>query len=129
MNFSEFFAEGQNMGQIILFAIVFIACWNLEHFFGVSKASYNKWKHLVTNFLFILPGGIMQLILGFLFVKVLLWENANGFGLLPRLNIASNWSQIIVSFVVLDFFYYLYHLFMHKVNIAWRFHENIQEKL
>jgi sterol desaturase/sphingolipid hydroxylase (fatty acid hydroxylase superfamily) len=121
MNLSHYFAEGQNIWQVLLFAVVFLVCWNLEYLFGVTK-DYNKWKHSFTNALFIIPGGLMQLALGAIFVKVLLWENANGIGLLPRLNMSSNWQQIIVSFIVLDLFYWGYHFFMHKIGFAWRFH-------
>ncbi len=121
MNFSHFFADGQNVWQLILFAITFLVCWNLEYLFGVTK-DYNKWKQSFTNAMFIIPGGLMQLALGTVFIAVIKWENANGVGLLPRLNIMSNWQQIVVTFIVLDLFYWAYHFFMHKLNFAWRFH-------
>ncbi len=121
MNLSKFFAEGPNATQWGLFAVVFLICWNLEYLFGVSK-NYNKWKHAWTNLKFILPGGIMQMLLGFIFAKVLWWENANGIGALPFFNCLGNWQQIVVTFIVLDFFYWLYHFLMHKVGFAWRFH-------
>jgi sterol desaturase/sphingolipid hydroxylase (fatty acid hydroxylase superfamily) len=121
MNISKIFADGPNLVQWILFAVTFIVCWNLEYLFGVSK-NYNKWKQSLTNILFAPFGALMQFLLGFVFVKVLWWENANGYGILPRLNIMSNWQQIAVSFIVLDFFYWVYHYLMHKVGFAWRFH-------
>jgi sterol desaturase/sphingolipid hydroxylase (fatty acid hydroxylase superfamily) len=121
MNISHYFANGQSVLQVVLFAITFLVCWNLEHLFGVTK-NYNKWKQSLTNAMFIIPGGIMQVLLGTVFVLVIKYENENGIGLLPRLNIMSNWQQIIVTFIVLDLFYYLYHYFMHKLKFAWRFH-------
>jgi sterol desaturase/sphingolipid hydroxylase (fatty acid hydroxylase superfamily) len=117
----QFFGEGQNLAQILLFGIVFLFCWNLEHFFGVSK-DYNKWKHSLTNLMFMIPGGIMQLLLGIVFVKVLLLENAQGIGFLPKFGFTSNFSQILISFVFLDLCYWLYHFLMHKIKFAWRFH-------
>jgi sterol desaturase/sphingolipid hydroxylase (fatty acid hydroxylase superfamily) len=121
MTLQEFFGEGQNLTQVALFAITFLACWNLEHFFGVSD-NYNRWKHGFTNLLFVIPGGISQLILGIIFVKVLLWENTNNIGLLPKFGVTSTWMQILISYLFLDLMYWLYHFFMHKVNFAWRFH-------
>jgi sterol desaturase/sphingolipid hydroxylase (fatty acid hydroxylase superfamily) len=119
----NFFGEGQNLMQVGLFALVFLICWNLEHIFGVSKHhDYNKWKHTFTNSLFMIPGGLMQLFLGIIFVKVLILENQEGYGLLPKLGFTSNGAQIAITFVFLDLMYWLYHFLMHKVGFAWRFH-------
>jgi sterol desaturase/sphingolipid hydroxylase (fatty acid hydroxylase superfamily) len=121
MQTPSLFAEGQNQIHFILFAIVFLVCWNLEHLFGVSK-DYNKWKHSFTNAMFIIPGGILQVILGFIFIKVLNHENLIGFGMLNKLGLTLVWQQIICTFIFLDFTYWLYHFLMHKIAFTWRFH-------
>jgi sterol desaturase/sphingolipid hydroxylase (fatty acid hydroxylase superfamily) len=123
MVLEQFFGDTQNQStQVILFGIVFLVCWNLERLYGVSKGDYDRQKHAFTNLLFILPGLVMQSLLGIVFLKVLLHENANNIGLLPYFNINSNLWQMVITFIVLDFFYWIYHFLMHKIKFAWRFH-------
>lgn len=121
MNFITFFNESNKVYQTMVFMLVFLVCMNLEHFFGVSDKSI-KFKNVRTNLLFILPGFIFQNALGILFVKILLWENLCHFGLLGYLGISTFLGQIVFSFIVIDFFYWVYHFFMHKFGIVWRFH-------
>ena len=121
MHIQPFFSHGEDAAQILIFAAIFILCWNLENVFGVTK-SYQKWKHDITNGLFILPGAILQFILGFWFVRALLYENANGFGLVKMLKIKTTVGQVAFVFIFLDLVYYAYHYFMHKLKPVWRFH-------
>jgi sterol desaturase/sphingolipid hydroxylase (fatty acid hydroxylase superfamily) len=121
MNLEVFLAEQNKYLQVSVFLVIFIACWNLEHFFGVTD-KYNKWKHLRTNALFVLPGFILQTLLGFIFIKVLLYERQMGYGLFDTIGLTSATGQLIFTFVFLDFLYWLYHFLMHKIKVAWRFH-------
>ncbi|MEP7268611.1 MAG: sterol desaturase family protein [Saprospiraceae bacterium] len=121
MNVSDFFLQGQTTVQFLLFSLVFIISWNLENIFGVTE-EYNKWKHSKTNILFMIPGGILQIMIGLIFAKMVLFENNRSIGFLPQWGINSSWKQLVISFVVLDFFYWLYHFLMHKIKLAWRFH-------
>lgn len=101
MEVSNFFSHGQSPAQLAIFITIFILCWNLENIFGVT-ANYGKWRHDRTNFLFMLPGALSQMLLGVLFVKVLSYENIHGLGLLPMLHLDSTFDQIVVVFIVLD---------------------------
>lgn len=117
----DFLDESHKVLQLSVFIIVFLTCLNLEYFFGVSERNV-RFKNLRTNFLFIFPGFIFQTVIGILFMKVLILENLHGFGLLNFMGIKSLIGQMVVSFIVLDFFYWLYHYLMHKMKFTWRFH-------
>ncbi len=121
MRFADFFSHGQSPAQLAIFVAVFLLCWNLERFFGVTT-NYRRWRHDRTNFWFVLPGGLMQLALGLVFVRGLVYVNGHGLGLLERWGVTGAAGQIAASFVVWDFFYYVYHVVMHKVKPVWRFH-------
>lgn len=105
---------------MMIFTTVFIVCWNIENIFGVTE-NYRKMQHDATNFGFILPGAVIQLLLGVVFVRFLAFENLNGYGLLAKLGFGT-FGQVATVFVVLDFTYYLYHFLMHKIKSVWRFH-------
>ncbi len=115
------FEHGANPTQYLIFAVIFTLCWNIENIYGVTK-DYQKWKHDKTNAMFVLPGAILQFVLGLVFVKVLQYENDNNMGLLHKLDFTSDKAQIIFSFIFLDLTYYIYHYLMHKVKIVWPFH-------
>lgn len=120
MEIADFFSHGQNAAQLMIFTAVFIVCWNLENYYGVTE-NYRKIQHDATNFAFMLPGALVQLLLGVTFVRVLNYENTYQLGLIQKLhsNIA---GQVMAVFVVLDLTYYLYHFLMHKIKYVWRFH-------
>jgi sterol desaturase/sphingolipid hydroxylase (fatty acid hydroxylase superfamily) len=120
-HFSEMFADGQNPTQLFIFVLIFMFCWNIENIYGVTK-DYRKWSHDFTNAMFVLPGALLQAALGYIFVRVLLYENANQIGLLHKLSLTSDKAQIIFSFIFLDLTYYIYHYLMHKVKLVWPFH-------
>ena len=121
MNVSQFFAQGQDVQQFAFFFVVFLLCWNIENIYGVTK-DYSKWRHSLTNFMFVLPGAVMQALLGLLFVKVLLYENAHDLGLIHAFGKVSTLGEIAIVFVVLDFTYWGYHYIMHKFKAFWPFH-------
>lgn len=116
-----FFNENNKILHLGVFMVIFLACLNLEYFFGVSEEKM-RFKNLRTNFLFIFPGFVFQSVLGIIFMKVLVFENAHHYGLLNFLGIKSLTGQLTASFIVLDFFYWLYHWLMHKIKFTWRFH-------
>jgi sterol desaturase/sphingolipid hydroxylase (fatty acid hydroxylase superfamily) len=116
-SFQEFFALGKDGEHLVLFVAVFLLFWNIENIYGVTK-DYKKWSHDKTNYLFIIPGGILQAILGFVFVKIILYENSIQFGISKY----NTLTQIVIVFVVLDLTYYIYHFLMHKLKSVWKFH-------
>ena len=103
MSIHEFFDFEHTLINIVFFAVLFFICWNLENIFGVTT-NYSKWKHSAINFWFIIPGGILQGILGYYFLKFI-----------PI-------TQLVIVFIVLDLAYYVYHVIMHKFKKIWRFH-------
>ncbi|MCP9768350.1 sterol desaturase family protein [Lacihabitans sp. LS3-19] len=116
-----FLDEHHKTIQLSIFMGVFLVCLNIEYFFGVTEKSL-KFKNFRTNLLFIIPGFIFQTLLGFIFMDVLVFENIHNYGFLHYIGITSVVAQLIISFVFLDFFYWLYHFLMHKIAIVWRFH-------
>jgi sterol desaturase/sphingolipid hydroxylase (fatty acid hydroxylase superfamily) len=121
MNSTTFFNEDHKIFQGLAFMVVFLICLNLEYLFGVSDKKV-KFKNIRTNLMFVLPGFVFQNVLGIIFLKVLIWENSNAIGLLDYFNIRTLFGQLVISFIVLDFFYWLYHFLMHKFSFVWRFH-------
>jgi sterol desaturase/sphingolipid hydroxylase (fatty acid hydroxylase superfamily) len=116
-SFQDFFELGKDGAHLALFVAIFLIFWNIENIYGVTK-DYKKWSHDKTNYLFIIPGGILQAILGFVFVKIILFENSIHFGIAKF----DDFTQIVLVFVVLDFTYYIYHFLMHKLKAVWKFH-------
>lgn len=121
MHISNFFSGDHQPAQVFIFVVLFLLCWNFENFFGVSE-HYRRWQHDRTNFIFLLPGAFSQLFFGWLFIKGLLFAQANHTGLLEYWDITSPLKQLVVSFVIWDFYYYVYHVAMHKWKFGWRFH-------
>ena len=117
MSIHEFFDFEHTLINIAFFAVLFFICWNLENIFGVTT-NYKKWKHSAINFWFIIPGGILQGILGYYFLKFILIENSLHYGVIKYNTI----TQLVVVFIVLDLAYYVYHVIMHKFKKIWRFH-------
>ncbi len=117
MSVQNFFSN-QNPGiVIIIYTMLFLICWNLENIYGVTR-KYKKWKHSSTNFWFIISGGLLQGMIGYIFVNMLLYENDLKYGL----STYSPMVQGLVVFIVLDFTYYIYHVVMHHYKKMWRFH-------
>jgi sterol desaturase/sphingolipid hydroxylase (fatty acid hydroxylase superfamily) len=50
------------------------------------------------------------------------WEQTSITGLLSGLNERSPWLAGLITFLVLDFYIYWWHRFMHTWSVGWRFH-------
>jgi sterol desaturase/sphingolipid hydroxylase (fatty acid hydroxylase superfamily) len=117
----NFFNQNHQNIQSGIFVAVFLACWFLEYY--VSDSSFfPKKKHVLNNFLFSLSGAVIQVLVSVVFLKIILFENANNIGLIPYLNFKSGYLNILFAFIFLDFTYWLYHFLMHKIPVLWRFH-------
>ena len=117
MFIQDFFSHPHQLVEVFIYTLLFLICWNLENIFGVTS-DYKKWKHCSTNFYFILSGGLVQAFIGYFFIRIILFENHLHYGLV-------RWSpamQVVLSFIFLDFIYYVYHVLMHKFKTVWRFH-------
>jgi sterol desaturase/sphingolipid hydroxylase (fatty acid hydroxylase superfamily) len=108
--------------EIIIFSLLLFICWNIENLAGLAT-DYKKWKHAYLNGKFILIGIIPQFITGLFFVKIMQWTLVHHFGLLYHLPYMNHpFILFIISFVLLDFGEYVYHVIMHKIDSLWKFH-------
>lgn len=123
MIFSEdFILRYGHTGQLIAFIILFVGIWNFENIRGFLM-HYSKWRHAFANAPFSLSNLPGQIVLGLLFIKVTDWCASNQFGLLYLLsdNIKPSY-WFLLSFIMLDFGEYVYHILMHRVKRLWMFH-------
>ncbi|WP_435357704.1 sterol desaturase family protein [Emticicia sp. SJ17W-69] len=104
---------------VLFFAIFFT--WNFENILAFHF-NYSKWKHAFTNASFMLWDAPVQLLLGFLFNLLLVWNENHPFGIINHLGIQNPVLLFIISFLLLDFFEYVYHVIMHKFHAFWLFH-------
>ena len=117
-----FLSHTSNETQAFIFATVLFVCWNIENLAGLV-ADYRKWNHAFLNAKFVLTGIIPQFVMSLFFVKTMQWTSIHHFGLLyhlPYMNYP--FVLFIVSFIILDFGEYIYHVIMHKVKRLWMFH-------
>ncbi|MFZ6025372.1 MAG: sterol desaturase family protein [Bacteroidota bacterium] len=108
--------------QLWVFLLLFVASWNIENIAG-TLINYKKWKHAFTNLPFIFTSIPGQLLLGMAFIKIIAWSTQHQFGLLylfPKS--VSPLLLFFMSFIMLDFGEYIYHVIMHKVKRLWMFH-------
>ncbi len=121
-NIISYFSNAPDSHRIaILFLSIFIL-WNLENLFAIAK-DYNKWKHSFTNGKFVFIAAPIQLLMGFVLIFCLNWTEASHFGILQiSFFQQSSLLLFIASFLFLDFFEYVYHVLMHKINRLWMFH-------
>ena len=118
----NFITHSSQQIQLVLFVSILFICWNIENITGLISG-YKKWKHAFLNVPFIFTNIPSQFILGVAFVKTIEWTGAHHFGLnyvLPGLQ--NNLLLFVVSFLLLDFGEYIYHVIMHKVKRLWMFH-------
>lgn len=108
--------------QVILFAVLITSIWVAEVIFCVDKLAA-KWRHAVTNFLFMFSALPIQLLLTFFVVAISNWAGVHSWGILSFLPLHGHVVLFyIVSFLLLDFFEYTYHIIMHKTGLLWKFH-------
>jgi sterol desaturase/sphingolipid hydroxylase (fatty acid hydroxylase superfamily) len=117
----QFFDQNNQILQSSIFIIVFLLCWSLEHFHGITAVNSKK-KHFINNVLFSVFGALVQLAIGLVFLKSIQFEQENGLGLIHYWGVTSNLGQLLIAFIFLDFTYWLYHFLMHKIPVLWRFH-------
>jgi len=117
-----FFSHSSGETEALIFSGLLLVCWNIENLAGLG-ADYRKWNHAFLNAKFIVTGTIPQFIMGIFFVKTMQWTGLYRFGLLYHLPYMKHpFVLFIVSFILLDFGEYVYHVIMHKINRLWMFH-------
>jgi sterol desaturase/sphingolipid hydroxylase (fatty acid hydroxylase superfamily) len=77
--------------------------------------------HLAPNIALTLVTFATNAVFSAVLVLALVWSEARGVGLLPRLALHPMMAGIIVV-VALDFTFYVAHVAMHRVPVLWRFH-------
>lgn len=117
----DFITHSSQQIQLVLFLGSLFVCWNIENIAGLTLG-YKKWKHAFLNVPFIFTNIPGQFILGVAFVKTIQWTGAHHFGITYLFNQKNNFVLFAVSFLVLDFGEYVYHVIMHKVKRLWMFH-------
>lgn len=109
--------------QIILFFCVLLFFWILE-FFYFSENIKPKLSHTFLNakfLFFVIP---VQFSLSVLVLFAANYIEVKNWGLMFLLPISKNsFLFFIISFVILDFFDFLYHFMMHKTPLFWKFHQ------
>jgi sterol desaturase/sphingolipid hydroxylase (fatty acid hydroxylase superfamily)/uncharacterized protein (DUF2147 family) len=118
-----YFNNAPDSHRVILMLVSIFIFWNIENIMGLGL-QYKKWRHAFfnTSFLFItLP---IQALFSFLSVWAYHWVSLHPhFGLFHFLPFMQNvWVECIVTFIVFDFFEYVYHILMHKYRPLWLFH-------
>ncbi len=117
----EYFNHVPDSHRIALLFFALFFTWNFENILSF-RASNNKWKHALINVSFVLWAAPVQFILGLVFNQLLSWNENNKLGLINHLGIQNPLLLFIISFFILDFFEYVYHVVMHKFHFFWLFH-------
>ena len=121
-NLIEYFSVEHDTHRLLLLVCSIFIFWNIENIIAITN-DYKKWKHALTNSLFVFLAAPVQFLLGYALVKVIHWESINQIGLLYKLPLQNApVFQLVFAFIFLDFFEYVYHVIMHKVKRLWMFH-------
>lgn len=105
------------MNRIILLSLLTMTLYSLEYLFKFrDDSNENRWKHSLTNFLFVALSSI--LIRALLFVLV--YFNIDFFSL--KLFTLPNYLNFLY-FIILDFFIYLQHVLSHRLDWFWALHK------
>ncbi|WP_158237896.1 sterol desaturase family protein [Emticicia sp. TH156] len=118
----DYFSHAPDWHRVLILTSSIFLFWNIENFFGVTR-NYPKWKHALLNTFFALPAIPVQLLLGIILLKTIDFDTKNHFGLMFWLPLIKNQFYIfLITFIVLDFCEYTYHILMHHVKTLWKFH-------
>ena len=100
---------------------IFVILFLLESKFQLRKRVQNKWKRIVINLIVSIPAFAL---LRLLFLPVMMWiaeENQSW-----QIGLNYLWYAIVInsilSFLLLDYSNYLWHILLHKLPFMWRFH-------
>jgi len=118
-----YFNNAPDSHRVLLMLVSIFIFWNIENIMGLGL-QYKKWKHAFFNTSFLLITLPIQAIFSFLSVwayhQVSLHTHFGLFHFIPFIQNA--WVECIITFVVFDFFEYIYHIIMHKSKSLWLFH-------
>ncbi len=118
-----YFNNAPDSHRVILMLVSIFLFWNIENMIGLGL-QYKKWKHAFFNTSFLLITLPIQSVFSFLSVNAYRWAGLHPhvglFHYIPFMHHA--WFECLVTFIVFDFFEYVYHILMHKSKRLWLFH-------
>lgn len=118
----KIFQDHLTLIQVSLYAGVISILWFAEVFASINPWR-NKLKHTSVNLLFIFTALPIQLAVTLVVLLISDWTISHHWGILFILPYAhSIWIKYVFGFFLMDFFEYIYHVTMHKINRLWRFH-------
>lgn len=117
----DYFSQVQDTHRIAILVITIAIFWHFESILDF-RLDYHKWKHALMNSTFVLFDAPVQFVLGMAFNKALHWNDVHHVGIIYHLGIDNPLLMFGVSFILLDFFEYIYHVIMHKFRPLWLFH-------
>ena len=101
---------------------IFVILFLLESKFQLRKRVQGRWKRILINFIVSIPAFAL---LRLLFIPVMMWlavENQSWQIGLNYLFTAPFFINSIISFLLLDYSNYIWHILLHKLPFMWRFH-------
>ncbi|MBA3284659.1 MAG: sterol desaturase family protein [Nitrosopumilus sp.] len=108
-------------GTPILISI-FIILFLLESKFQLRKRVQSRWKRIFINFVISIPAFAL---LRIIFIPIMVWlavQNQSWQVGLNYLFDAPEAAKAIISFLLLDYSNYIWHILLHKLPVLWRFH-------
>jgi sterol desaturase/sphingolipid hydroxylase (fatty acid hydroxylase superfamily) len=105
-----------------ILAGIFIILFFLEKKFQLRKRVQSQWKRIFINFIVSIPAFAL---LRILFIPEIVWlaiKNQQWHLGLNYLYTIPVWIQFIISFLLLDYSNYIWHIILHKLPLMWRFH-------
>jgi sterol desaturase/sphingolipid hydroxylase (fatty acid hydroxylase superfamily) len=105
-----------------ILAGIFIILFFLEKKFQLRKRAQSQWKRIFINFIVSIPAFAL---LRILFIPEIVWlaiKNQQWHLGLNYLYTIPVWIQFIISFLLLDYSNYIWHIILHKLPLMWRFH-------
>lgn len=103
---------------VTLFVILFF----LETKYQLRKRVQSRWKRILINFVVSIPAFAL---LRILLIPVMVWLAAKDQSWRFGLNYwfeAPAYIKAVISFLLLDYSNYIWHILLHKLPILWRFH-------
>ena len=95
----------------------------LEFFYSYRKRILNRKTRWPVNLMMILLDSVfIKLILPTGLLGIAIWANSNNIGVFNYFKINSIYSGIL-TFIIFDLAIYFQHVYSHKWNLLWRFHQ------
>lgn len=118
----HYFEHVPDMHRALLLTLAVALFWWLEHPHSLL-ADRRQRHHALTNARFVLFGAVVQLLIGYSLLNTLNWTEQHGWGLVRLLPLGGHpVLSFALSFLLLDYLEYVYHVLMHRYGFLWRFH-------